>query len=514
MPDSRPDILLVSLLANTDNVSLKYLQAALQRAGRDPAILFCASEEESIFGPVAEFVRDGGFDVVAVNLMTPFFPKAAGLSRAIREACGPKVTIVWGGIHPTIDPAGCLEHADWVCVGEAEQGFVEFVDAWRDGAITREVAGFNRAGRETITSCPPPQDLDALAFPEHYPRRAFITDGGAVRPMTVALFRRYSRYRGTYLSVMTTRGCPYHCTYCCNHLLAQVSGRRIRRRGPANVLAEIRANLERSPVRFHYIDFIDDCFTVHSRAWLEEFVAGYRGIGVPLVFRAIPEMVTEEKIAVLARAPAGFALIGLQSGSERTNREVYDRAFSRERVLACARILDRHGVPAIYDVIVDNPYETPEDWEKTIDLLADLPKSSHIFLYSLTFYKNTLLYERALAEGRDVETHLTKSQDHYDQRSRESRAVRLALHFPRGLVKRLLRSHGAGGRLATGALLLVTQAVLDPIRLLWLAFLSVQKRPARFVPLLLAFSLEFFRKIYFPRKVATGYRASSEDEPR
>jgi radical SAM superfamily enzyme YgiQ (UPF0313 family) len=508
MPDAAPRILLVSLLANTDNVSLKYLQAALQRAGHDPAILFCTSEQEAVFAPVAEFVRREGFDLVAVNLMSPFFPKAAGLSRAIREACGPRVTLVWGGVHPTIDPRGCLPHADWVCVGEAEGPFVEFVGAWREGRITREIPGFNPAGSAAITACPPPPDLDALAFPEHYPRRAFVTDGGAVRPMTRALFRRYSRYRGTYLSVMTTRGCPYHCTYCCNHILSQVSGRKIRRRSPANVLEEIRLNLERSPVRFHYVDFIDDCFTVHSREWLEAFVAGYRGIGVPVVFRAIPEMVTEEKIAALAPAPGGFALIGLQSGSERTNREIYDRHFSAERVLACARVLDRHGIPAIYDVIVDNPYESLADWEKTVDLLAALPRSSHIFLYSLTFYKNTLLYERARADGRDVASHLTKSQDHYDPASRESRAVRLALHFPSAWVKRLLRARGAGGRLVGGALLALTQVVLDPARLLWLAYLSQQRRPGRFVRLVWAFSLEFFHKIYFPRKVATGYRAT------
>jgi radical SAM superfamily enzyme YgiQ (UPF0313 family) len=514
MSVDRPRILLVSLLANTDNVSLKYLQAALQRAGRDPAILFCTSEDESIFAPVAAFVRDTGFEMVGVNLMTPFLPKAVGFSRAIREACGPKVTIVWGGIHPTIDPAACLPHADWVCVGEAEHAFVEFVDAWRDGQLTREIPGFNRAGPAAITFCPPPPDLDALAFPAHAPRRAFVTDGGAVKPMTPRLFRRTSRYQGTYLSVMTTRGCPYHCTYCCNHILSQVNGRKIRRRSPANVLAEVRLNLERSPVRFHYIDFIDDCFTVHTREWLETFVAGYRGIGVPIVFRAIPEMVTEEKIAALAPAPGGFALIGLQSGSERTNREIYDRHFSRERLLACARILDRHGIPAIYDVIVDNPYEKPEDWEQTVDLLADLPKRSHIFLYSLTFYRNTLLYERAQADGLDVAAHLTKSQDHYDERSRESRAVRLALHFPRGLVKRLLRSRGPGGRIATGVLLGITRALLDPARLLGLAFLSVQKRPGRFVRLVWTFSREFFQKIYYPRRVATGYRAASRGEAR
>jgi len=524
---SRPRILLISLLGSTDNVSLKQLLAILRQAGHEAALLFHVSTEPADHQAVAEFVRRERFDIVGLSLMSPFFFKAVELTRAIREACGRDVLIVWGGVHPTIAPHDCLPHADYVCVGEADHALLRFANAWRNGAITQEVAGFNRgfdrgatdgavpAGdREPLATgpsgselsyCPVVDDLDALPNPDHFPSGAYVVHRGAVQPMDLTLFQRYGRYRSSYLSVMTTRGCPNQCTYCCNHLLSRVCGRTIRRRNAQHVLAEIRATIDHYRGRIHYIDLIDDCFTVHSAAWLREFTAGCREFGIPLVFRAIPQWVNEEKARLLARAPAGFALIGIQSGSERTNREVYGRPYSRAKILECARVLDRHRIPAIYDVIVDNPYELPEDWRETATLLHELPNTSHIFLYSLTFYPNTLLYDRARADGFDVDSHLNKSQDHYDEDSPEARWILASIHFDPERVRRLVEARDPLSRLLFKLTFAWIRLVLDPIRLARLAWLSQQGRIGRLLPLGADFFVQFIEKIYFPRRIRGGY---------
>jgi anaerobic magnesium-protoporphyrin IX monomethyl ester cyclase len=518
--ESRPRILLVSLLGNTDNVSLKLLLAVLRRAGHDATILFHVSTDPADHQAVAEFIRNERFDIVGLSLMSPFFVKAVDLSRAIRAVNGNDVLVVWGGVHPTIAPHDCLPHADYVCVGEADHALLQFVSAWHDGSITQEIAGFNRGGVTAsapasdpkgaeLTFCPAVEDLDALPTPEHFPSGAYVVHRGAVRPMDLSLFQRYGRYRSSYLSVMTTRGCPNQCTYCCNHLLSRVCGRTIRRRSAQGVLAEIRATLEHYRGRIHYIDLIDDCFTVHSAAWLDEFTEGCRPFGIPLVFRAIPQWINEEKARLLARAPAGFALVGIQSGSERTNREVYGRPYSRAKILECARVLDRHRIPAIYDVIVDNPYEQPEDWRETAALLRELPNTSHIFLYSLTFYPNTLLYDRARADGLDVEGHLTKSQDHYDEDSPEARWLLASIHFDPQRIRRLVEARDLLSRAWFSLIFAWIRLVLDPIRLARLAWLSQQGRLGRLLPLGADFFVQFVEKIYFPRRIRGGYVPAS-----
>ncbi len=550
MAASGPRILLVSLLGNTDNASLKLLLAILRRNGHDAAILFHVGTDPAGHQAVAEFIRRERFDIVGLSLMSPFFVKAVDLTRAIRDACGEGVLIVWGGVHPTIAPRECLPHADYVCIGEADEALVEFVRAWRDGAINRTVPGFNPgrtpdpahggamaspahdpaaaspasgAAHEGLTHCRAVDDLDALPWPEHFPSGAYVVHRNAVRPLSLALFKRHGRYRSSYLSVMTTRGCPNRCTYCCNHLLSRLCGPTIRRRGARSVLAEIRSNLERYRGRIHYIDLIDDCFTVHSVAWLSEFTEGCREFGIPLVFRAIPQWVNEHKVRLLARAPAGFALVGIQSGSERTNLEVYGRPYSRAKLLECARVLDRHRIPAIYDIIVDNPYERPEDWAETAALLRELPNSTHIFLYSLTFYHNTLLFDRARADGLDVDRHLTKSQDRYDEESAEAHWLLASIHFDPRRLRRLAEGRDPVSRARFRILFLWIRLVLDPIRLARLAWMSQQGRVGRLVPLAVDFGVQFIEKTYFPRRIRGGYlpsdvygrpRASNPSNPR
>ncbi len=501
----QPKVLLISLLGGTDNVGVKYLHASLMQADRDSSVLFLPSEDPAAMAPAAEFIDRGRFDIVGISFMTAFLPKATALTRAIRDRCGKRVTIVWGGVHTTIAAESCPPGADYLCVGEAETAFVEFVERFRDGS-EGEVEGFNRPGDSSFTACPPAGDLDALPFPHHYPPRTYVMDRGKVRVMTPRLFRRHSHYAGSFLDILTARGCPYQCSYCSNHLLQKIYGRDLRKRSPENVLAEIHRNVAESPVRFNYVYLNDDCFIAHSDQWLEAFVEGYRDIGVPIVFKAIPAVVTERKIRILCRAPVGFALCGLQSGSERTNRDIYNRPFSREKFLRCARLLHRHGIPATYDVIVDNPYETPDDWRKTIELVGSLPSSAYLLLYSLTFYPNTLLYERARADGLDVDAHRNKSQVIIERRSREAQLVRLAMLIPKEIPLALLNSDTRITRLATRTLAATGRAILEPLRMLRLARLSQQKNPRRLVRLLRDYGREFCRKMFFPRRMKEGYR--------
>ena len=509
----RPRVLLVSLIGNTDNISVKCLHAALRAAGHDSTVLFQTSADSALADDVARFIRDRQFDIVGISFMSSFLSKATDLTRAIRRTCEPGVLVLWGGVHPTIAPESCRSGPDYICVGEADLAMVDFADAWTDGRVDTEVAGFNRPDAESFTSCPINDDLDALPFPEHFPRDAYITDRDCVRKMDLRRFRRHSRYRGTYMSVSTSRGCPYECNYCCNHLLSKVNGRRIRKRSPENVVAEIRRNIERSGVRFNFIYLVDDCFTVHSIDWLRRFVEAYRDIGVPITFHAIPDFVTEDKAQLLKAIPTGGALLGLQTGSERINREVYNRHASRDKLVECAQRLHRHSIPSSFDVIVDNPYETREDWARTIDLVGSLPNSAFVLFLSLTFYKNTRLYEKGKADGLDVDAHANKSQTVFNPRSRQVRLIRLAALLGKRIPLKLLHDDTWRGKAAISILTVLAHAVLEPIRFLRMAWMSQQKRPGRLLRMLWGYSAEFLCRIVSPKKLSEGHKPDEIFEP-
>ena len=168
----------------------------------------------------------------------------------------------------------------------------------------------------------------------------------------------------------------------------------------------------------------------------------------------------------------------------------------------CIEILGKHRIATMYDVIVDNPYETAEDWQETVDLVNSLPKTAYIFFYSLTFFKNTALYHKAQKNGFDVKSHLNKSEAVYNQKSLESVCIRLSLHFPKWMVFRLI--HLKPKPISNTLLYILNnlaKLVLEPFRFLKLAYLSQQKDIFRFCRLLSIFGKGFLLKILFPGRL-------------
>jgi radical SAM superfamily enzyme YgiQ (UPF0313 family) len=493
---SQRSALLISLINSTDNLGLKYIHSSLQRAGFRSEILFHTVDDASHFNAVADFVRESKVDAVGISLMSRFFYAAAGLTDAIKKECGDNVPIVWGGIHPTIDPKGCEGRPHYVCVGEGEAAFGEFLKNMENKSLSYQVQGINVASTAECSVSPRIENLDDLAFPEFLPRNSWVTDRGRIKPLTPELLKKNNRHNGTYLSVMTSRGCPFSCSYCCNNLLHTIYGKKIRKRSPESVIEEIEMNLSRTSLSFRYLNVYDDCFTSHSLEWLDTFVRSYKGIGIPLIFRAIPQFITKEKIALLKDAPCGFALIGLQTGSERTLRDVYQRKHSQKAFLNCAQLLDKNNIPAIYDVIVDNPYETTGDTKETVEVISELPSTAYLSLASLTFYKYTALYDKAKADGFSVDEHLTKNQDAWNKSSKEVQAIKFAVFFGKASALEVLNGAHALSRVKFRLLSILIAKFLEPLRYLRLMYLSHGRKKAAFLGLLFAHARDFGKRYF------------------
>jgi len=80
-----------------------------------------AIERELLLGELERF----GADIVGFSLTSSHLPLAIELSQLIR-ARFPKMRQIWAASNPTMDPEGCLEHADAVCVGEGEEALLEY----------------------------------------------------------------------------------------------------------------------------------------------------------------------------------------------------------------------------------------------------------------------------------------------------------------------------------------------------------------------------------------------------
>ncbi len=398
------NVLLISIQTSMDGMGLKYIHHHLLAQGHQSVLLylprFQPGHAESMEA-VAEFVRARKPGLIGISLMSIEYERACTLTAELKTRFS-GVPIVWGGIHPTAAPEECVDHADFVCLGEGEQTMLDMANAIEAGRPLNGINNlcFREAGELRRNPLNPlVQNLDEFPMIHQIPPESFIYSLGKVAPMTPAALRRYNRYGTTVFNVISSRGCPYHCAYCCNTSLHRLyPDWRVRRRSTEHIIAELEHARKQFP-ELRYVNFLDDCFLACSMEYLREFCGEYaKRVPMRIIAKSTPLNVTPERIELLKGAGLAWFNMGLQSGSDRVCREIYNRRSCSEDFLRAARLLHEHRVAAWYDVIVDNPFETMEDHYRTVETLIETPKPFYPQLFSLVFYPLTDLRKRALEE--------------------------------------------------------------------------------------------------------------------
>ncbi|OGV61843.1 MAG: hypothetical protein A2498_11060 [Lentisphaerae bacterium RIFOXYC12_FULL_60_16] len=290
-------------------------------------------------------------DLVAYSVMSSYVDDYLKINTYLKR----KYTFVsvMGGAHPTYFPEVIeVEGIDYICRGEGDGAFKEFLTEFAEGRNVDNVANFwSKKTRNTMRSLT--SDLDSLPMPD----RGLIFDRIPIIGQS------------PYKTFMPSRGCPYACTYCHNAGLV----RELRGKGPlvrtcsvARLIAEIRWVQERYPLRF--IKFMDDLFAVNT-SWLQEFADAYaREIGVPFTCMQRLESITHDRLPLLRRAGCVSVSVSLDSVVARIRNEVLGRRMQltndeiRQRFL----MIKAHGINILSNVILGVPTSSTQDAIDTI----------------------------------------------------------------------------------------------------------------------------------------------------
>lgn len=361
-------------------------------------------------------------DIVGVSFVSNFFGQARFISQRIKKNF-PALPLVWGGIHATALPEQALEYCDSVCVGEGEAAFSALLDNMAQGLGVDSCRYlWTKRNGATIPGAPSPliQDLDSCPFPFFDTSREFVRVGDTLAPMDNDLLKKGLYFPGAYFKLppgnmymtMSSRGCPNRCAYCCNNLLSSLyreSGSKVlRRRSPSIVVDEIAQALHKVP-NVTFIAMLDDDFLATTPSYIEEFSQLYKQqINLPFKCNMTPVSATAEKIASLRAAGLISAEMGIQSASDRVNRDIFRRRFDKNKFIEAARIIRSANLIACYDVILDNPFETVQETIETILFLGQVPKPFILSGFSLTFFPGTEIYKMAKDAGfiTDEETQI------------------------------------------------------------------------------------------------------------
>jgi radical SAM superfamily enzyme YgiQ (UPF0313 family) len=341
-------------------------------------------EYELFFREIQTF----GPDILGFSTMSFHTPLTIRLSKMVRER-HPGLMQVWGGIHATMNPEACLEYADAVCVGEGEEAFDEFLKDPRRTDVRNFC--FKEKDGSIIKNPLRPliADLDPLPFAMYGDAESevVIEDNQAISPVTFG-------HKGSSLQINMTsqRGCPFKCTYCLHGRVKQLySGQKyLRRRSVDRFLDEIELRVRQFDLEV--IPLWDDVLMM-DRKWIDEFADKYpQRIGLPFGGYGHPQMSTPHILKRMREAGAYYVLVGVQSGSDYLQKEIYGRTTTREKYLEFGRnIVDAGFKEIVYELMTRNPYESEDDLKATIDLLSKLPKAIRVTTKQLSLYPNTII---------------------------------------------------------------------------------------------------------------------------
>lgn len=361
-------------------IDLLYMAACLERVGIECRV----RDYPAVDGTWPDVERDlASFrpGLVILSATTPSLAedmKAAALAKRTV----PAVLVAAKGAHFEHGDVETLERfpdLDLVFRGEYEATPAEIAEK---GALD-QVAGITwRAPDEAIrrnSDRPLIEDLDSLP----YPARGLIDNSLYIRPDLGV----------PQTNIVTSRGCPFDCVFC---LASHISGKRVRRRSPANIVGEVRECVERFAIR----DFLfrSDLFTA-DRAWCEALCEAIlaSGLDVRWSCNSRVDTVDPHVLRTMKRAGCWLIALGVESGSEEMLSRMRKKA-AVEDARAAVRLCRETGIRSSVYFLIGLPWETMGTYRESVALARELSPDFLEIFYTYPF-RGTEYYDIAVREG-------------------------------------------------------------------------------------------------------------------
>lgn len=370
-------------------IGLAYIAPLAERRGHHVEILDLALEADPEAALAAK-LRERKWDLAGFGCMTAEYEGAEIAARQVK-AFDPAIRTVFGGQHPTIvtEEVASTEFCDYVCIGEGEATFADLVEALDGGGDLASVSGIafkNGEGQVHRTPPRPPiQDLDSIPLPAYH---LLDLDRYAVAESA----RHATKYKRA-IQIFTSRGCPWHCSYC-----HDLFGKRFRPRSPEHVLEEMQLLYSRYRIQEFMIE--DDIFNFDmDRAKRICDLIVESGMKVALQFGngVRLERLDEELIRKLAAAGTHHMCIAIESASPRIQK-LTKKYLKLHMVHDVVRWSRENGIGTLGFFMLGFPTETVEEMNMTIRFACQTELDEALFSIVIP-YAGTELNRQILEAG-------------------------------------------------------------------------------------------------------------------
>jgi len=370
-------------------LNLAYLASYLreQKPHIDIAVLDCEGLSLS-YEQIEDKLRSIGPDIVAVTAATPAYAQVLEIARCVK-GIDSGIRVIVGGPHPTALPEDTLTEGaiDVAVLGEGEITFCEIVDAIeknRDfggiqGMAYRDDSGEIHRNPERRMIA----DLDLLPFPA---RELFPLEVYSPPPTK----RVSSKKPG---NMITSRGCPYACTYC---MASAMWRRKVRFRSVGNVVDEIEHCVKYFGIG--ELNFHDELFTVNEKRANEICrEIQRRKLDIAWVCMVRVDYISREVLKEMKRAGCRKIMFGFESGSQMILDKMKKKAVL-EHAEQAVKAVKASGIKTAGNFMFGNIGETEETIRQSIELAKKLNTDTCAFFIASP-YPGTEFYEIAKKEG-------------------------------------------------------------------------------------------------------------------
>lgn len=366
-------------------LGLCYLAAVAEKKGHKVKII---DNEVSMLNYESLENEISGFkpDVVGLTGTSSKHNVIASYAKFIRGVCSAR--IVLGGPHVSIMPDKVMEDmpdVDFLVVGEGEYTFLELVNALEEGADLRKISSLVfRDGDKLIMNAKRGfvQDLDELPFPA----RHLLPDLKLYKP-------EFGYKRQPVTSMITSRGCPFRCTFCC-----KVFGNVYRHHSAEYIVSEIKHLVNEYGIR--EIDFVDDLFLLDINH-VKKLCDLMEAEGVDVTWRCCGRInVLSGNLDILPKlkkAGCWYISFGLESGNQSVLNSI-NKDITLEQVREVIKCTHKAGIFTKGYFMIGHPSDTKETINDTVDFAASLDLDAANFNLVYPFH-GTLLYAQALESG-------------------------------------------------------------------------------------------------------------------
>jgi len=286
----------------------------------------------------------------------------------------PNAVVVAGGAHPTNCTRLILEEglADYVACGEGEVSFAHFLTQLKNGENIDVKGIYNlekleQAGPQKLAIGEYHDDLDLYPLPDWE-----VVDMDAYMKSSISRKRDFgSSTDSLCASIMTSRGCPFHCTFCGSHT---VHGRKMRYNSNERVLEEIQILHERYGATLFIPE--DDLFTVHKPRIIK-LLDAVRRLEIPDMEVQFPNALSvntldEDIIDALESVGMRIAVLAIESGSEYVQTNIIKKRCDLDRAMRLVSYIRSKGLYCRCYYIFGFPGESKAMMQETVDFAARL----------------------------------------------------------------------------------------------------------------------------------------------